>query len=505
MKSSTNKNIDLVTITPGSQGEMDIKHIPLGILYVGSNLKNHGYNVKLHHILPKEIDIAVKNISNRKPLWIGFSVLSGMTTYWAAIASKKFKMLCPDIPIVWGGHHATLCAQECLLEDYVDIVSRGEGELTSIELSEALLDSNSYTDDLNNIEGISFKTNQQQIIHNKNKSLIENLDDLQLDFSLLNMDNYISKGGRKTISFFSSRGCPFNCAFCSTPKVFDRTYRFHSEEYVVEKLDHLKNKYGINTIYFSDDNFYLNKKRAKRIIERLGGEGLQCATLDVRLDQLEEEDLQFFKANNVSGLFFGWESGNDRLLRLMRKKISIDQIREKAELIERHEIISWGSGIILLPTESFEEVMNTIRFSIELRKMLKGSTIGVFRFIPLPKTDLTHLAISEGFKLPSSQEDWKRIDPLEPFYKVEWIPWYTKEMDLKFRYVQELSRHNISLYIRDGTLSKVKNFFAERINKRVTHLSFQNLWEKKVYEFLLRCYSLFTSKKIRPIKTKILD
>jgi radical SAM superfamily enzyme YgiQ (UPF0313 family) len=501
----TNRNIDLITITPGSQGEMDIRHIPLGILYVGSHLKKHGYHVELHHVLPKEIDGVVKDISNRKPLWIGFSVLSGMTTYWTAIASKKFKIVCPDIPIIWGGHHATLCAKECLLEDYVDIVIRGEGELTSIHLSEALLASNGKADDLRDINGISFKTTRKEVIHNQDRRLIENLDELPLDFSLLNMNFYLSNQNKRSISFFSSRGCPFNCAFCSTPQFFDRTYRSHSEEYVMEKLGHLKKQYGINTIYFSDDNFYLNKKRARRIIERLRGEGLQCATLDVRLDHLEEEDLEFFKTNNVSGLFFGWESGNDRLLRLMRKQITVEQIRTKGEMIKRYGIASWGSGIILLPTESFDETMNTIRFSIELRKTLRGSTVSVFRFIPLPMTDLTNLAISEGFRLPSSQEDWKRIDPLEPFYKVEWIPWFTKEMDRQFRYVQELSRHNISMYIRDGFLGNIKNVFAERINNRIMVLNFEKLWEKEVYKFLITVYSLFTKKRVRPIKTRILD
>lgn len=505
MESSKNKCIDLVTITPGSQGEMDIKHLPLGILFVGSYLKEHGYDVRLHHILPKEIDVTLKNISDRKSLWIGFSVLSGMTTYWAAVASKKLKQLRPDIPIVWGGHHSTLCAQECLSEDYVDMVIRGEGELTSLLLSDALLDSNGDIGGFRNIDGISFKTSQHGIIHNKSRSLIERLDGLPLDFSLLNMNNYIRKEGRRTISFFSSRGCPFNCAFCSTPKFFARTYRFHSEEYVMEKINYLRKRHGINAIYFSDDNFYLNKNRARGIIERLRSEGVQCATLDVRLDQLEEEDLQFFKTNNVSGLFFGWESGNDRLLGLMRKQLYVDQIREKTRLIERYGITSWGSGIILLPLESFEETMKTIRFSIELRRRLKGSTISIFRFMPLPKTDLTNIAVSEGFKLPSSQEGWKKIDPKEPYYKAEWIPWYTKEMDRKFRYAQELSIHNISIYIQDGILGKIKNTFAERINRRVARLDFQKLWEKRVYEFLLNLYSLFTNKRTKPIKTKILD
>jgi len=504
MQSSINRKIDLVTITPGSQGEVDIKHLPLGILYVGSNLKKHGFNVKLHHILPKDIDITLKNISHRKSLWIGFSVLSGMTTYWTATASKKFKMSCPDIPIAWGGHHATLCANECLLEDYVDIVIRDEGEITSLELSEALLNFDGDKDNLKNVNGISFKTDQKEIIHNKNRILIKDLDELPLDFSLLDMDNYVNKGEKRTASFFSSRGCPFNCAFCSTPKFFAKTYRFHSEEYVMEKMDDLKKKHGVNAIYFSDDNFYLDKNRARRIIARLRTIGVQCATLDVRLDQLDEDDLRFFKDHNVYGIFFGWESGNDRLLGLMRKQLSVDQIREKTEMIERYGIVSWGSGIVLLPTESFEEAMNTIRFSIEIRKMLKGSTVSVFRFIPLPKTDLTEIAISEGFNPPSSQEDWKKIDPLEPFYKVEWIPWYTKEIDLKFRYVQELSRHHISIYVRDGIRGKVKNLFTDRINKRVARLDFQKLWEKKVYEFLLRLYSLLKRKEIRPIKTKIL-
>jgi magnesium-protoporphyrin IX monomethyl ester (oxidative) cyclase len=505
MNPSTDRNIDLITITPGSQGEMDRKHIPLGILYVGSNLKKYGYNVRLHHILPNEIDVTVRHISSSKPLWIGMSVLSGMTTYWSALASKKLKMSCPDIPIVWGGPHATLCVHECLLENYVNIVVRGEGELTSIGLSEALLNSGNYIDNLQKVDGISFKTNQQEIIHNKDRNLIQNLDELPLDFSLLRMDHYVDTEKMRTVSFFSSRGCPFNCAFCSTPRFFNKTYRFHSEEYVIEKISYLKTKNGINTIYFSDDNFYLEKKRARRIIERMKEREVRCGTLDVRLDQLNEEDLHFFKDNNVYGLFFGWESGNDRLLKLMRKQLSVDQIRYKADLIEKHKITSWGSGIILLPTESFDEVMNTIRFSMELRKKLKGSVISVFRFMPLPKTDFTSLAISEGFKLPVSQEDWRKIDPLEPFYKVEWIPWYTKEMDLKFRYVQELSRNNISVYIQDGILGKVKNYFADRINKKMMRLDFQKLWEKKLYELLLILYSFFRRKKIRPIKTRILD
>jgi len=312
--------------------------------------------------------------------------------------------------------------------------------------------------------------------------------------------------GVRNISFFSSRGCPYNCAFCSTSKYYGTSYRVHSKEYVLDHMRFLRKKYSVNSVYFSDDNFYLIKKRAQSIIADLRNLDINCDTLDVRLDQLSEEDLLFFSEHKVKGIFFGWESGNDRLLKLIKKRIDTDLILNKVSMIARYNIPSWGSGIMLLPTETFEETLNTIRFSVKLRKILKNSTISVFRFMPLPQTDLTEVAKENGWREPDDQKDWIKIDPIEKEYKVEWIPWITDELDVKFRYVQELSRMGIAnYYANKGILSVFHRVISVLINKRFDKLFFRFMFEVKVYRFGVTLYlKLKKGRKGRLLKTKIL-
>lgn len=505
VKVNKNRKIDLILITPGSQGEQDKHHIPLGILYVGSMLKRNNFDVQLHHILPAEIDETVKDICERKPLFVGFSVLSGMTTYWTVVTSEKIKKREPTIKIVWGGHHPTFTAEECLKEDYIDIVVRGEGEITSLELATLLMEDE--IENLHHVKGVSYKDKTGYVFHNPDRNLIKDLDSLLLDFELLNMAYYIGKDKVKNLSFFSSRGCPFNCAFCSTPKFSGKFYRCHSERYVLEQLRRSKKAYGINSVFFSDDNFYLNKKRAMFIITEMLKMGVSCDTLDVRLDGLVDDDLKFLKKFKVRGIFWGWESGNNRLLKLMRKNISVEDILEKAEMIARYEIPCWGSGIMLLPTETFDETITTIRFSVKLRKILKGSTIGLFRFMALPATNLTEIAIRDGFQVPISQKDWRKIDPLEPFYKPEWVFWYNDAIDCQLRWVQEISRTSLSVIFPNNSIKfMINNVFSKVMNRSMNKLSFSksDVLIRNIYKMLKLFYSWIMRKKTLAHSTRIL-
>jgi radical SAM superfamily enzyme YgiQ (UPF0313 family) len=138
------------------------------------------------------------------------------------------------------------------------------------------------------------------------------------------------------------------------------------------------------------------------IIQRLEKIGITVDTLDLRLNQLDENMLRGFKDHGVQGLFFGFESGNDRILTLMKKGIDIAHIKRKVKLINQFGVTAWASGIIGVPTETRQEVYKTIDLAMWLRDNLpEGSTASTYRYMPLPKTELLTLAVQEGFEYRS--------------------------------------------------------------------------------------------------------
>ena len=429
--------IHLVMITAGTGGEADKKHPPLGLLYVGGALKKAGFDVSIHHLLPSEMENCVQELVKDKPLFIGFSVLTGVTTYYAAVMSKRIKEENNEIPIVWGGQHSSLMVQQCLSEDFIDMVCIGEGEETAVELAKAL----DTRKPLDNILSVGFKKGRNIVI-NDPRPRIKELDKLNLNWSLLDVESYsIQSPGKKTFSFYSSRGCPFSCGFCSSTKFYGRIWRCHSEAYVMEHLMYLKNRYGFNSIFFSDDNFMVDKNRAYKILGAMAKQGISCDTLDVRVDAIDDSVLSRFEDYGVSGVFFGWESGNDRLLKLMNKGITTEEIFSRARLLAKHPDINvWASGIVSLPTETRQEMNGTIDMALELHRNLPNGTVGIFQYMPLPGTELLRLAVKDGFEIPIRTEDWRIADPQTKFYSASWLDWLTDEDARDLRTMQHLFR-----------------------------------------------------------------
>ncbi len=463
-------NIDLIMVCAGSQGPADKMHVPLGLLYIGSALERAGYDVKIWHLMGDEIEDALPVIKAREPIWIGMSVLSGMTTYWAAQYSKRFRLEMPGTPIVWGGPHASAAPEECLREDYIDYVVRGEGEVTSVELSDALL----TRGDVGPIMGLGF-TDKEKPMLNFARPLVEDIDQFELNWELLDLRAYQTTSykqtvGKQSVAFFSSRGCPYKCAFCSTPRYTGKSFRAHSPAFVERNLSYLKDRYGFNSVYFSDDNFMTDRARGLEVIRRVTNLGISVDTLDVRLNQLNDEVMAGFSEMGAQGIFFGWESANNRVLKLMRKGLTIELIKEKALLFKKHGITAWASSIIGVPTETREEIFNTVDFSMWLRDTLPTrSTVASFRYMPLPNTALIDVAVAEGFEVPTRQEDWKKIDPIGPYYEMTWSKWMTEEDHEFLVFVQELSRNGMLNHIPNWYygLGLAHNFFVNRMRKKV--------------------------------------
>ena len=162
--------------------------------------------------------------------------------------------------------------------------------------------------------------------------------------------------------------------------------------------------------------------------EALYERGIIVDYINIRIDQLRDDLIEAFNRFEVHSLFFGYESGQAGLLQLMNKKITPERILDRVRVLKRFPQISLaGSGILGLPTETEGEVSEDIAFALKLHRLIPNGVISLFRFMPLPATRLTDLALRNGFRLPQRSEDWKVIDPQYHGYQMDWLPWMTPQ------------------------------------------------------------------------------
>ncbi len=390
------------------------KILPLGILSVGSALKKYGLAVELVNITEKEISETAQKIVQENPEYVGISVMTGMQTMHSAEISKKIKKINSDLPILWGGIHPSLLPEQCLSEDYVDYVIIGESEETILKFSRAKREGGGFSD----ILGLGYKVNGKPII-NPLRPLIANLDNWRLDFSLLNLNDYVYKLGkyRRVIAYKTSRGCPFSCAFCYNNKFNQSRWRTWSIQAVKEDMEFLKKNCEIDAVKFYDDNFFVNKERALEILKAIN----LPSHLEIRIDFIDDKVATALRSLKVFDLLIGLESGSDRLLKLIDKKFTVERMIDGVKAIARHGLHATYSFIVGLPTETEEEFWQTINLMYKIYKIhpQAGFTLGAY--LPYPGSKMYDFSVKRGFKPPVRTEDWGKIDRFRKNFDSPWV------------------------------------------------------------------------------------
>ncbi|MBN2094142.1 MAG: B12-binding domain-containing radical SAM protein [Candidatus Zambryskibacteria bacterium] len=389
------------------------KILPLGILSIGSALKKNNFEVELINITEKEIEKTAKVVANKKPLYVGLSVMTGRQTLYSAELSKKIKSY-SNIKIVWGGIHPSLLPEQCLSENYIDFVIIGEGEETVIEFSRKLKNK----EPLNEVLGLGYKEMNNSKI-NPARPFIKNLDEWTLDFSLLDLEKFIYKLDKykRVIAYKTSRGCPFNCAFCYN-RIFNKNrWRAWSIEQVVKDIEFLKSKYKIDAIKFYDDNFMVSRDRALEILRRIK----LPAHLEARIDMIDDKLAKEFKTNKVFDILIGVESGSDRILKLINKKITVEQIIKTVRILAKYNIPASYSAIVGLPTETKIEFESTIDLFYKIYKLHPESAITFGAYMPYPGSTMYEFACQHGFVPPERTEDWGKIDRFRRDFSSPWV------------------------------------------------------------------------------------
>ncbi len=299
-----------------------------------------------------------------------------------------------DIPVVMGGPHVTFLPEEALRMG-ADFVIRGEGEYSFLELVKRLREGRR---DLEDIPGLSFRDGES-FFHNPVIPRVDDLDSLPWpDLTLIHNWERI-----RILPVMTSRGCPYNCKFCSVTKMFGRRYRFRNTEDVLAELETLHRRNPKATIFFYDDNFTANVSRTKELLRGMLERGIKVRwTAQARVDVIRDgELLELMRDSGCLFLYLGLESINPQTLKSYRKEQTVQDIAEAVKVLHAHGIKVHGMFVL----GSDEDDVKTIRETVRFARSLKIDTVQFLVLTPLPGTETYEELRTQGRIII---EDWSK-------------------------------------------------------------------------------------------------
>jgi radical SAM superfamily enzyme YgiQ (UPF0313 family) len=450
---------------------------PLGLAYIAAVLKKNNFNVSIldAQVLNISKKDSKKNIIKKSPDLVGITATTSVINN-AFKTAEMIKKYLPNTKIVIGGRHASIQPNESLKKPYIDFVIRGEGEYTFLELVKEL---EKKKPKYSRIDGLSFKLNKR-IIHNKDRKLIINIDEVPIPArDLLPMDKYhptpANHRREPATTIITTRGCPFNCIFCSTS--LGKIVRAHSPEYIVNEIECLIKNYKIKEVIFLDDTFTFNKKRVIDLCNLLIKKKLDltwsCMT------RSETMDLELAKKMKEAGcqyVGFGIESVTPKILATLNRGCPIETINKSIKICKKAGLFVRGFYLIGSPGETIKTIKRNIKHA---KKM--GLDLASFSIIcPYPGTKLMEYAEKNNLLYT---KNWSYYDSGQPIMKLhnlsrkDLIYWYEKSFQKFFLRPNYIIKQIFKIRTKQDFLKYTSTFTA--LCKREYKKSFNYLKNKK--------------------------
>lgn len=424
---------------------------PDALLTLAALPKKEGYNIKIADLrLENDWKTALEKHLKKGPLLVATTCMTGIQIKHALELSQFVKKYDKKIPVIWGGVHPTFLPQQTLENENIDIVVIDEGDITFLELIKNL----SQEKPLKDVLGIWYKENGK-IIANPKRPLIEDLDSLpDIPYDLIDIKKYygFDLDGGSSITMSTSRGCPFKCNFCYETNFFSNRFRAFSVEKTIRLIKNVIEKYNVKNIYFQDDNFATNLKRFKDIVYALLKEKLniQWGLLGIRIDTLQLLDDNFLHDLAKAGCInmdSGIESGSDRILKLIKKGITTQQIQDVNKKLGKHSFKAKYTFIMGYPSETEEELKSSVKLATQLVKDNKNAYTPFFIYTAYPGVELWEIAKQHGIKEPQKLEDWQTFDYDNAYLHYPWLDKKRIQMMKNLAFTSNFANKNIKYKI----------------------------------------------------------
>jgi radical SAM superfamily enzyme YgiQ (UPF0313 family) len=442
---------------------LGVKAPPIGLMYLAAVLREAGEEVEIldADLLELSIEETAREVCRRHPSIVGVTATTP-TIKNALKVISAVRALDSSVVTVVGGVHPTFMPEETLLScPELDLVVIGEGEQTLLELTQALKgfqwDGHSYSaakefaERVSKVKGIAYRdpSNPNQIRFTPPRGFIQDLDKLPLPArDLVPFEHYKLLGKDTPLgAIITSRGCPYGCTYCSSSRIGGLKFRARSVDNVLLEIQELYYKYRLRYIEIIDDIFTLNQKRAFEFAKKLKELKLDISwTASSRVNTISRDLLKALFSAGLRILYYGVESGSQRVLNLMKKMVTLDQIRTAFRITREEGVQSCGSFMLGYPGETLDEMKQTIKFACELDADYAQFTV----LTPYPGTPIYDELKSKGLLLT---EDWDRYTTLEPVIKYEAFGYTAKQVKKMLNYAYR------QFYLRPKYVLKHLKFF----------------------------------------------
>ncbi len=439
---------------------------PLGLAYVAGMLEKNGIPVAIldsqaENFSDDQIIAHIKN-ANRYTI-IGIAFLTPMHGVIKRLCDS-IKQNFNNILIVLGGPHCTALKEQVLVEiESADVICIGEGELTISELANIIA-----KEELKSIQGICYRDGDQ-IFKNPPRPFINDLDSIPPPARhLLPMAKYHLTASRVSGNSYCptiivARGCPFSCTYCS--RIFGRTLRMHSIDRILAEIEFLYETYHINQLNIEADTLTANKKFLENLCNGLINSGISKNikwTCESRVDTVDEQSLRLMKTAGCWQISYGVETGSQRLLDMINKGTSLQQIEKVFALTKKIGISIRGFFMLGLPEETYNDSLATIEFAKKLDPLWAQFTLTT----PYPGTKLFEDLSNKG---EIRNYNWENYNTWSGWKEIAEIPFIPKGRTIEeLAYLQKLAMRKFYLrpkYIFNSiknirTIDDLKKYFA---------------------------------------------
>lgn len=403
-----------------------VKDLPLGVLCAGRSALAAGYDVEIidQRVNPSWRNRLFEVLQKENPLLVGVSVMTGKPIAYALEVSRLVKATA-SAPVVWGGIHPTILPDATLNNNAIDYLIRGQGEVPLRELAMAL---EQRPAPLQQVASLSYKENGR-IIHNPMGRPPDFEDLPDIPYHLVDIDKYLRFDTEERVfSVITSLGCPHQCAFCYSPLYSGRIWKPERVEHTIARLGTIIEKYRPDHLSVIDNDFFVDLRRARAFFLALEKKKwrIKIGFRGARIDELFRADDDLFDLMQRVGvryLHIGAESGSQKILDLMLKKVKTEQIYEVNRRFSKFPGLlpsyNFFSGV---PTETEEDIRATTTMIFKLLEENPHCQISGFnQFTPYPGTELFNLSVQYGLKPPHDLEGWIDFDESDCAKNNPWI------------------------------------------------------------------------------------